>query len=347
MSKKLTYEFVKGQFENEGYKILSKEYKGCSQKLTYICFKGHQHSITWCDWTQGNRCPYCSGKAKKTIEFIRAEFEKESYKLLSTEYKNTTQKLDYICSNGHKHKISWASWRGGHRCPYCIGNAKLTIEFIKSEFKKEGYILLTKRYKNSNQKLEYICPNGHEHQIAWLKWQAGRRCSYCSGKIKKTIEFIRSEFKKENYKLLTTKYINSDQKLDYVCPKGHKHQITWTKWRQKQRCPFCIITSSKGEIEVRNFIKSFGINVLANDRNQIFNPNTNKGFELDIFMPALNKAIEYNGEYWHQDENKDLFKQKLCKSKIDLLTIWESEWKTQNDICKNKIKKFIFNKENV
>ena len=35
--------------------------------------------------------------------------------------------------------------------------------------------------------------------------------------MKKTIEFIRSEFAKENYKLLTTEYRNNRQKLDYIC----------------------------------------------------------------------------------------------------------------------------------
>lgn len=86
-----------------------------------------------------------------------------------------------------------------------------------------------------------------------------------------------------------------------------------------------------------------GVKVLSNDRSQIFNPITGYGLELDIFMPALSKAIEYNGEYWHQDKKRDLLKQGLCKSKdIDLLIIWDKEWKAQNNICKNRIMGFLF-----
>ena len=102
---------------------------------------------------------------------------------------------------------------------------KLTIEFVREEFEKEGYKLLTKEYINAHQKLDYICPGGHKYSIRWNNWKTGSRCFYCYGKIKKTIEFIRSKFEKDNYVLLTKKYKNCGQKLHYVCPNGHK-QLT-------------------------------------------------------------------------------------------------------------------------
>jgi len=63
---------------------------------------------------------------------------------LTKVYKNNSQKLNYICPNGHKHKISWANWRQGRRCPYCVGLTKLTIEFVRKAFEKEEYELLDK-----------------------------------------------------------------------------------------------------------------------------------------------------------------------------------------------------------
>ena len=45
--RKLTYEFVKEQFEKEGYTLLSEKYINCFTKLDYICPKGHKHSISW------------------------------------------------------------------------------------------------------------------------------------------------------------------------------------------------------------------------------------------------------------------------------------------------------------
>ena len=183
---------------------------------------------------------------KLTTNFIRSEFKKEGYQLLTTEYKNAFQKLDYICPNCHQHSISWSNWLQDYRCPYCVGLAKLNIDFIRSEFKKEGYQLLTTEYKNAFQKLDYICPNGHRHSIKWNAWQQGIRCSYCSGKAKLTICLVRSEFKKEGYKLLTTEYKNAFQKLDYICSEGHQHSIRWNDWRQGNRCQICAFINNSG-----------------------------------------------------------------------------------------------------
>jgi len=349
--KRLTYDFVKESFEKEGYELLSEEYVDSKTKLDYRCPKGHERNTTWAMWQQNRRCSICSrekgiAKRRVSLKFIKSQFEKEGYELLSKKYTNAHTKLRYRCPKGHEHDVVWGHWQQKRRCPYCARKKKLTIEFIRFEFAKEGYKLLTKIYKNAFQKLYYICSNGHNHYIVWGSWQQGNRCPYCVNLGKPTIEFIKSEFKKEKYILLTTEYKNCLQKLEYICPRGHKHSINWSGWQQGHRCSYCVNIISKGEVEVRNFIKSLDIEVSANNRSQIFNPETGYGLELDIFMPEFGKAIEYNGEYWHRDKSRDLFKQQLCESRgINLLTIWDKEWKTQKNVCEEKIMKFVFNNE--
>lgn len=183
---------------------------------------------------------------KLTVEFIRSEFAKDGYKLLTIEYINSNQKLDYICPKGTRGSISWNNWQQGRRCACCVGNKKLTIEFIRSEFAKNGYKLLTTKYINNKQKLDYICPRGIKHNISWHNWQRGQRCPCCVGNKKLTIEFIRSEFAKDGYKLLTTKYINNKQKLDYICNEGHRHSISWGNWITGYRCPTCFFIKNSG-----------------------------------------------------------------------------------------------------
>ena len=39
--------------------------------------------------------------------------------------------------------------------------------------------------------------------------------------------------------MLTVNYKNARKKLNYICPKGHKHQITWDMWQRGQRCTTC------------------------------------------------------------------------------------------------------------
>ena len=80
-----------------------------------------------------------------------------------------------------------------------------------------------------------------------------------------------------------------------------------------------------------NYVKSiYNGPVIPNDRTQIVNPSTGNNLELDIWLPDLNKAIEYNGEHWHTEKNvkfRDNQKQIQCKEKgINLLVVKEHEW---------------------
>lgn len=121
---RLPYEFVKDQFEREGYKLLSEEYVSVHHKLDYVCPKGHNSSISYHAWKQGKRCSFCANNRKKDINFIKTVFKKERYELLSTVYRNNKQKLNYRCPAGHLNSIRWNNWIRGQRCPICaiLGN---------------------------------------------------------------------------------------------------------------------------------------------------------------------------------------------------------------------------------
>ena len=123
---------------------------------------------------------------------------------------------------------------------------KLTIGYVRQKFEEEGYKLVTTNYIGALKKLEYICPKGHIGTICWGGWQQGHRCEECAILRKTTdIEFMKQKFEKEGYKLLSKEY-KYTQKLKYVCPKGHKGDITWNSWRQGSRCAKCSIIKNSG-----------------------------------------------------------------------------------------------------
>lgn len=69
-------------------------------------------------------------------------------------------------------------------------------------------------------------------------------------------------------------------------------------------------------------------------------------FELDIFIPEKNIAIEYNGLYWHSEEKKEknyhLKKTLLCEEKgIFLIHIFEDEWLFKREIVESRIKQIL------
>jgi len=70
------------------------------------------------------------------------------------------------------------------------------------------------------------------------------------------------------------------------------------------------------------------------------------GKELDVYLPDLNMAFEYNGLYWHSNFYKDddyhLNKNYNCAIKnIQLIHIWEDSWLYDNEVTKNTILNLI------
>lgn len=128
-----------------------------------------------------------------------------------------------------------------------MSKRKYTISFVMEEFEKEGYELLSNGYVDAHQKLKYICPEEHIHNISWTKWQQGQRCFYCVGNVKPTLDFIKKDFEKESYTLLTDKYKNAKQKLKYICPIGHKSYTTWSSWKKGHRCFKCKYINMSGK----------------------------------------------------------------------------------------------------
>ena len=179
MPAKISSQYIKDSFVQEGYVVSNIDRVGGRCVVEYVCPNNHRHSIRWDHWKNGQRCAYCFGNVKHSIDFIKRLLKKEGYGLLDVKYVNGKYKLLYICPKGHKHSTRLDIWKAGHRCPYCTG-WKLFYEFVKQEFEKKGYNLLTKEYRNAHQKLDYICPSGHGGSISWHKWLFGQRCLICS-----------------------------------------------------------------------------------------------------------------------------------------------------------------------
>ena len=101
-----------------------------------------------------------------------------------------------------------------------------------------------------------------------------------------------------------------------------------------------ILYTSDGEKSITDYVKSLGFNpikyVIGKDKTR---------FEIDCYIPELKIGIEYNGIYYHSTNggnkkkktyhiNKNSF---ALKQGIDLIQIWEDQWKNQQEIIKDII----------
>jgi len=91
------------------------------------------------------------------------------------------------------------------------------------------------------------------------------------------------------------------------------------------------------ENNLYNFIyTNYNNKILRNNRN-VINP-----YELDIYIPELKLAFEFNGLYWHNELHKEnnyhLNKTELCEdNEIQLIHIYEDDWLYKQDIIKSMI----------
>lgn len=128
----------------------------------------------------------------------------------------------------------------------------------------------------------------------------------------------------------------------------HEYNLTITdeQWKERYLKAFQTksengtLFSSKGELEIREYIESLGFStdkyVIGKDHNR---------FELDIYVKEKNLAVEYNGCYYHasnginhRGKNYHFNKNVIAyKEGIELIQVWEDQWKNQKEIIKDII----------
>jgi hypothetical protein len=137
----------------------------------------------------------------------------------------------------------------------------------------------------------------------------------------------------ENYRQLILKHKDHEFIIN-------GHILLNRKSKNKEICTECLpLYTYADESEVYDFIISiYDGEVIRNDRSTV--RDDKQRYELDLYLPELNLAIEYNGLYWHSEDMVGKYyhrnKVNACNKKnIHLINIWEDDWKWRNDIVKS------------
>lgn len=198
---------------------------------------------------------YCSiecaaKRTKLTSKYVKEVFAQANCLLLS-EYESYTGKLDFICSCGRKTTITYVQFKKSKECRECAlerisEKYRFTYEYVNKFFEEQDYQLLSKEYKNAEQKLEYICANGHHGTIAFTKFSRGQRCAICSKVAPHSHEYVKDYFAEHGYELLT-QYTKAAAQVTCRCPKGHEFTTTYNRFQGGKRCQKCFYDYNKGE----------------------------------------------------------------------------------------------------
>lgn len=180
MQTKNSFQQVKDYVAQQGYVLLSTEYTSSQTPLQILCSKGHNIKPSFSEFKRKARCNECSRSRKPTIDEINTYIAPKGFKVISTEYKDNSTKLQTQCSKGHVWDICWNNLKNGNGCPYCYGNKKYTFDDIKKNLEQFGYKINQNFYKDVSTKIELICPKQHRYSVRYHDFLTGVRCSSCS-----------------------------------------------------------------------------------------------------------------------------------------------------------------------
>lgn len=338
------------------------DYKGVTTKVKIIC---PIHGEFWQApriHLKGCGCPKCGFERQNdatrltTEEFIiRAnKIQGNKYDYSKVEYVDYNTKVCIICPEHGEFYQTPNKHLLGQGCPKCGNTKKLSLtEFIERSRKIHGnkYDYSKARYVNNGTKVCIICPIHGEFWQTPHNHLIGRGCNKCkNNKISvsetKTTEKFVLEARKvhgDKYDYSKTEYLSAKDKVCIVCP---EHGDFWQEASSHISgcgCPKCNHIISKAETEIAEYVRSlYDGEVITNCRNMLAEHK-----ELDIYIPSLKVAFEYDGMIWHSDRyrvdaNYHLKKTEECANKgIKLYHIFEYEWINRQEIVKDKIKHII------
>lgn len=117
---------------------------------------------------------------------------------------------------------------------------RLTLEYVKQCIEEEGYILISNTYNNAKDKLQMVCPQGHNIKMNWNNFKSGRRCKEC-GKhrmgTRVNEQDIKTYVESQNYTLLEINIVNHVTRIKVLCPYGHVYEVKWQHFKNGVRCP--------------------------------------------------------------------------------------------------------------
>lgn len=224
--------------------------------------------------------------------------ENSNCKLLTSEsdYKNTHQKLELICSCGRNFKTSFGEFKGDkygnntRQCHYCINKQRrlshlLPYGKLVNTIESKHCILLTSEeewieFGKSNYHLSIQCSCGNSFTTTYSMFTREKNpkicCDDCTKqklileKRKKDFPKIKAFIEENGEELLSdeNEYYNSQSKLKIRCPNKHIREQTWNKYFYRgHRCPICNKYPTYSYKEVKNYINDIGMELLTNEDN--------------------------------------------------------------------------------
>ncbi len=344
---------------------------GSGKMVWWKCIQGHEYEQRVSHRIKGSSCPYCCNQktlvgvndlASTNPELLK-EWDYEKNNRNPTQVRGgSSKKVWWRCSLGHSYEMSVGNrTRQKCGCPYCSVPAKRVLKGF-NDLQTKYPDIAKEWHPTKNGDLtpdEVLCGTarvvwwlgecGHEYSQKIVVRVKGAGCPYCSHQrllegfsdLATTNPEILSEWDYDANDVLPTEIgVGTHKKIWWKCPFGHKYQAYPSNrcGSVHSGCPICDKENhtSFPEQALFYYIKKYFPDAVNSDRTTI-------GMELDVYIPSLRIAIEYDGRNWHKNITYELKKNKACKEAgILLMRIREEGLESYDDcycIIRNDVRK--------
>jgi ribosomal protein L37E len=224
-----------------------------------------------------------------------------------------------------------------------LGTEELIRRFREKHADRYDYSAV--RATRQTDKITLVCPVHGAFVISCLQHMSGRGCQKCGygriGQLRRgSIDGFLPRAARVHggrYDYAQVAYSDYHSNVTIVCREHGPFVQTPNNHLQGKGCPTCGYGSPRAEEALSVYLASLGVEHARNWRGAI------APYELDLFIPAHNLAIEHCGLYWHSDAHQDAgyhkLKRRLCKDKgIRLLQVFEDEWVKRPEAVKALIR---------
>ena len=304
----------------------SQVYPKSAKKYYWICPNGHEDYEANClsKTSRGSSCPTCSHKGipplNESLGFKRAdlifEWSKENEKSIWEVWPSSNTKVKWECSRCGYVDMTSVSFRfEGHKCRYCthqlpIAPKEHSLGFIYPELLGEWSPKNDKSpfdiYAGSGYKAKWVCSKcDYEWRTTISHRTSGDKtgCPACSNHTKypnkgkslaEKYPSLVPEWSPSNDLTPYEVYPGSEYKAKWICPKGHEWEA-YCYSRSGPRSTGCPMCNNGVESKIcSNLIEQL----------EPFGVSSTGYLREDIYLPAYNTIVEYDGSYWHLPEKK-------------------------------------------
>jgi very-short-patch-repair endonuclease len=308
-----------------------------NKKVWWLCENGHEWQAQITKRSNGNNCPFCSGRYASKYNSLQYKNPKLCQEWHPTRNGNlkpndvtskSRKKVWWICKNNHEWETAICEKKG---CPYCDGrivcednslqvtNPELANEW---DYKHNGNLKPAEVTSRYGKLLWWACERGHEYQTSINLRLHGLGCPYCSGHrvskencLKTVNPTLAKEWHPNRNKPLgpTDVTTNSSKKVWWLCKRNHEWQAVISSRNRGNGCPYC--NSQSSQLELRVYTELNFIFEKVNARIKI------GGKECDIFLKNFKIGIEVDGVYYHRVKFAKDLEKNLYFSKLGIIII--------------------------